>query len=619
MKILKIAINDFRSLGNEHNYITLTDDVIAIVGKNGSGKSNILAALDGLQFFRQASKKTLENRNRFIDRSSARITIDVEILPEDYASLTDDKTLLPTKIETVRFEFFKHDNSGYFMSFHAMGDGTQSANSFFSRLLETDEKMMECFPKLLAAAKKENPQNWQPNDLNSRENVIFWAEHYTEIFTSKLDFNWLKRYARDIPEVDIKYLQEKHWEFMLSFAKIMPQIFIYQDEELFDSYRREELEKENGKFFNTSSALNKLILALRETPDAFLQAMGNQQTPECQSIQRRFRKKLDKFNKLFNEKYNNNAEQVETNLHFDHEQCVISVATNDDDMTFKFSERSNGLKWYIGFFAALQSAGILGKALLLIDEPAVHLHVDAQKEVLQLFDNLAREGHQLIYTTHSPAMLDINRWERIRTVEKECNISRIYMLHESHPGEKRLETLSPVQQAMGCSLKNTLAPDAERVNLVTEGITDYYYCKAMFKSCGMTEEKQPFVIPACSADNIPNLMVILFGWGYNFRVLLDNDAEGKKVLRRLQKGLDETAKEYIFCVSDNDSETIEDLLSSQDREAYKKVNFKGEYQKTISAIDFMNAVLKDKYVPEKETVDKFRALFARMGLISLTT
>lgn len=615
MKILKIAINDFRSLGNEHNYITMTDDVIAIVGKNGSGKSNILAALDGLQFFRQASKKTLDNRNRFIDRSSARITIDVEILPEDYASLTDDKALLPTKIETVRFKFFKHGNSGYFMSFHAMEDGTPSANTFFSRLLETDEKMMECFPKLLAAAKKENTQNWQPNDLNSRENVIFWAEHYTEVFISKIDFNWLKRYARDIPEVDIKYLQEKHWEFMLSFAKIMPRIFIYQDEELFDSYRREELEKENGKFFSTSSALNKLISALGETPDTFLQAMGNQQTPECQSIQRRFRKKLDKFNKLFNEKYNNNAEQVETDLHFDHEQCVISVATNDNDMTFKFSERSNGLKWYIGFFTALQSAGILGKALLLIDEPAVHLHVDAQKEVLQLFDNLVREGHQLIYTTHSPAMLDINRWERIRTVEKECNISRIYMLHDSHSGEKRLETLSPVQQAMGCSLKNTLAPDAERMNLITEGITDYYYCKAMLKICDMAEEKQPFVIPACGADNTPNLMVILFGWGYNFRVLLDNDTEGKKVKRRLQKELGEIARKYVFSVSDHDSEMIEDLLSNRDREAYKKVNSKGEFQKTLSAIDFMHAVLKGEYVPEKETVDNFRTLFARMGLI----
>lgn len=403
---------------------------------------------------------------------------------------------------------------------------------------------------------------------------------------------------------------------MNSFARIMPKIFIYRDKNLLDCYRREDLEKDKTPL-TSPSGLSQLIGALGETPDSFLQALGNQQTPECQSIQRRFHKSLSKFNDCFNKKYNNSEEQVELTLHFDHEQCVINVATHDNDTTFRFSERSNGLKWYIGFFAALQNAGIHGKALILIDEPAVHLHVDAQKEVLQLFDNLAKDGHQLIYTTHSPSMLDINRWERIRTVEKEKDISQIYMLHESHPDEKRLETLSPVQQAMGCCLKNTLAPDSTRRNLITEGITDDYYCKAMFKCCNISEENQPFIIPACSADNIPNILAILLGWGYNFRVLLDNDTKGKSVFAQLKKGLGESVEKNISFVSDSSGDMIEDLLSVKDRNLFKKVNNKGDFLKTISAMDFMNAVLNDGYTPDNGSIDNFRALFVRMGLIPL--
>ena len=41
----------------------------------------------------------------------------------------------------------------------------------------------------------------------------------------------------------------------------------------------------------------------------------------------------------------------------------------------------------------------------LLDEPGISLHVNAQKELLKLFDHLASKGNQIIYSTNLSAPL----------------------------------------------------------------------------------------------------------------------------------------------------------------------------------------------------------------------
>jgi hypothetical protein len=55
---------------------------------------------------------------------------------------------------------------------------------------------------------------------------------------------------------------------------------------------------------------------------------------------------------------------------------------------------------------AEQSAAKVGRTLLLIDEPELYLHPQAIELVKTAFRNLAESGYQVIYSTHSPAMLD---------------------------------------------------------------------------------------------------------------------------------------------------------------------------------------------------------------------
>ena len=48
MKIKSIIISNYKSLGEERNILLLEDNITALIGKNDSGKSNILEALGNI-------------------------------------------------------------------------------------------------------------------------------------------------------------------------------------------------------------------------------------------------------------------------------------------------------------------------------------------------------------------------------------------------------------------------------------------------------------------------------------------------------------------------------------------------------------------------------------------
>ena len=89
--------------------------------------------------------------------------------------------------------------------------------------------------------------------------------------------------------------------------------------------------------------------------------------------------------------------------------------------------RSKGFQWYFSFYLIFlaESEESHKDAILLLDEPGLHLHPTAQQELISFFDELA-ERNMLIYTTHSPFLLDGDHIERIRPVtEEESGHSRI--------------------------------------------------------------------------------------------------------------------------------------------------------------------------------------------------
>ena len=54
---------------------------------------------------------------------------------------------------------------------------------------------------------------------------------------------------------------------------------------------------------------------------------------------------------------------------------------------------------------------------MLLDEPGLSLHAKAQGDFLNFIDERLAKRYQVVYTTHSPFMIEPTKLNRVRTVQ----------------------------------------------------------------------------------------------------------------------------------------------------------------------------------------------------------
>ena len=106
-------------------------------------------------------------------------------------------------------------------------------------------------------------------------------------------------------------------------------------------------------------------------------------------------------------------------LHFDAdgEDLVLKVSDQHNEFPIPFEERSHGFQWFFSFYLVflVESAKAHKGAILLLDEPGLHLHPTLQTKLIDLFERISGDN-QLLYSTHLPFLVDGNHLERVRTV-----------------------------------------------------------------------------------------------------------------------------------------------------------------------------------------------------------
>jgi hypothetical protein len=124
-------------------------------------------------------------------------------------------------------------------------------------------------------------------------------------------------------------------------------------------------------------------------------------------------------------------------------------------VTVPFDERSRGFVWFFSFlayFSELEDDEGARDVILLLDEPGLNLHATAQRDLLRFIDERLAPRHQVIYSTHSPFMIQADRLDRVRTVqdidEEGTKVSAEVFRTDS-------ETVFPLQAALGYDLAQT--------------------------------------------------------------------------------------------------------------------------------------------------------------------
>ena len=285
-------------------------------------------------------------------------------------------------------------------------------------------------------------------------------------------------------------------------------------------------------------------------------------------------------------------EKIKLEIKKDGEKLKFRIIEND--VSYKPEQRSKGQQWYLGFYIKIVSKINDSKPnILLIDEPGLYLHAKAQKDLLKVLKDHS-SNYPVVFSTHSPYLIESNDLESVRLVEKKDNNkegSRILGKIHAHTTANK-ETMTPILTAIGLGVNDSILNLEQKNNIVVEGPADVFYLQA-FKILYPDTTNINF-INGGGAPNMGMVGAILEGWGANVLYLFDNDSGKTQGMKKLDswKVLPDQIKEVLS----SDDTAIEDIFSSDDFKKHVLENEKLTFK--IKNSDYMKN--KDKVLTARK-------------------
>lgn len=251
----------------------------------------------------------------------------------------------------------------------------------------------------------------------------------------------------------------------------------------------------------------------------------------------------------------------------------IRIKNNNHRATLPLSERSAGFVWFFSFlaqFKQLKKTPGNSNAIILLDEPGMTLHGKAQGDLLRYIVERLLPDHQVIFTTHSPFMVPMDRLADVRIVEdvviekpgKRPEVKGTKV--RSDVLEVNDDTLFPLQGALGYEVTQSLFIGAN--TWLVEGPSDILYLQVL--SQALTKRRRVGIDPKwtlCPSGGIDKIapFVRLFGGNRINMAVLSDIANGDKTKIENLKKADILKSGHFYTCADftNQAESdVEDLF-----------------------------------------------------------
>lgn len=284
-----------------------------------------------------------------------------------------------------------------------------------------------------------------------------------------------------------------------------------------------------------------------------------------------------------------------------HRYLQLRVQDDRHYFTNSLDARSSGFRWFVSFLAAFTDFESDESVIVLLDEPALALHARAQADFLAFVEETLAGRHQVLFTTHSPFMVDPGHLERVRVVED--NGPDLGATAKTQLMSRDPDTLSPLQGALGYDIAQNIfvGPD----NLVVEGLSDYTYLTVMsepLRAAGRQHlDPRWRILPAGGAGTMPAAITLL-GRELDVTVVVDGGSRPPQRLSGLVDGglLDGKRIIMLGLVVGTKSADIEDLLHPED--------FLGLYNAALGA-----TVTLSDLDPEGRIVERIERAFGKFN------
>ena len=591
MKLTKFNVENFRSIKNS-GPVTVTDRTV-LVGRNESGKSNLLLALeslnptDGIGEIDFTRDFPLDLRADEFDDKKTFLRTTWELTADEASHLAG---IHPRATQVTTVNISRDYKGTLYIGMDGLdqlgvdGDAVRDhlaripkslTGSLHSKGEDVSAKAMAAWTTCNAALlhNLEKPKSWATATTAAID--AFRAE--------------LKKHGMEVPQVadeNLKAIEQQAQavtndekasaEARAWIRKQMP-IFVYLDEfpELDGHQDMDEFinKRDQGNREEAHRNFQRLCKVAGLDPAAIWQHKDK----DADARNRLTNRASAQMTKAIKELWKDRALKVKFSVDGKFFDTRVSDQAEVFDVEVNLNERSRGFRWFFSFytsFAADTMGGDKDKAILLLDEPGLYLHATSQDDLIKHLWTGYR--NQILYTTHSPFMVPTNHIETIRTVERDPNKGTI--VHNDPVGDT--QTLFPLQSALGYSLTQSLFVGAN--NLVVEGVTDYWYLTIINERLaerGKAALPSDLVItPAGGAQRVPTMVALLASQKLNVVVLLDHEPEGDNAKRELlrQKLLGDKRILQIGSGTIPGGADIEDLLDPATFEALVKESYKTE-------------------------------------------
>lgn len=240
----------------------------------------------------------------------------------------------------------------------------------------------------------------------------------------------------------------------------------------------------------------------------------------------------------------------------------VWVSDDLDPSEIELDQRSYGMQYFFSFYLVFleEAKGAHANAILLLDEPGLHLHGTAQRKIVKFLEKLS-EQNQLLYSTHSAFMVDPDHLERVRVVYEDKD-GNAQVSEDVWPKDE--DSLFPLQAGLGYSLAQTLFYSKRQ--LVVEGLSDYWLLKAinelLSKNHMRTLREDAVIVPCGGVSKLMPLASMLLGHDIKVAPLLDGDEPGRR------KGKEAQTRLMLKCLFMSDfakkeEAEIEDLFAEE--------------------------------------------------------
>lgn len=551
-KLLKFKISNFR--GIQDATFTVDEksksDVITLIGLNESGKTTVLEALSHFS----TGDRTIPNLLAQGERQDHLISlIPIDMRSHFSGSVSITAEILVEKQEAAEYAKKVAAEHGVDIKVPDEDQKITVTKSFEFK----DSKYTEqtnYWNNISFTFKKKRALSFSSYRLSDPEHKKIWASFVANIKSNFYELVYFPTFIVDMPSRIYLETHVGESNVNLYYRKVIEDVLFSIDPKLdlkkhvVDRLKAAKTEDGSANWFSIfwGKPERKLVDSVLEK----IQAAINKEV-------------IGNWSKVFSQAVASRAVKLEWSVDAEKgDSAYLSFGITDGVTSYAVHERSLGFRWFFSYLLFTQfRSKSQKKTIFLFDEPAANLHARAQMQLLSSIDRIVMNDNKVIYSTHSPHMInpawlngahivenmavDFDKGEDVSGLDTKPTDIRV-IRYGNFVGQypKKQTYFQPVWEKL---LYETPPIVGQGPFLCVEGISDFHLFRYVLSR---SKKKLKFsLVPGVGAGGFSSSLPALYGVGAKFVLLLDDDKAGRKERARyVDNGI--LSPSQVFTVGD---------------------------------------------------------------------